>query len=314
MENKQPILSICIPTFNRAEYLEEALYNICSDPAFNENVEIVISDNASTDNTQSVVEKYSEIYSNIHYFRNEVNIKDKNFILALSRGKGKYVRLFNDTLRFKKNGLQKLINIISKSSEDIPLYIFQEIDFIGNQSKHIKSIDELLEATSFMTTWIGNMGNWNIFIDKIKSPNRYSSLKLCQVDWHYQIITFSQNAKIEYGDFFITSTVKDKGGYNIYNVFITNYFTILRKYNFSSNHINKEKYLVLKHFIAPWTINIYINKNLTFSSKNKWNILLNEYWNKVYFYKEMFYIEFYRLTFYIKKTLKEILFNKNENN
>jgi len=54
MENKQPLLSICIPTYNRAEYLEEAIYNIVTDDAFCDKVEIIISDNASTDNTKQV--------------------------------------------------------------------------------------------------------------------------------------------------------------------------------------------------------------------------------------------------------------------
>ena len=65
MEDKQPLLSICIPTYNRAEYLVGALENIISDPAFDERVEIVISDNASTDDTENVVGYFIKLYSNI---------------------------------------------------------------------------------------------------------------------------------------------------------------------------------------------------------------------------------------------------------
>ena len=61
MENKQPLLSICIPTYNRAEYLEGALKNIVTDSAFDSRVEVIISDNASTDNTQEVGKKYSNL-------------------------------------------------------------------------------------------------------------------------------------------------------------------------------------------------------------------------------------------------------------
>lgn len=65
MKNKQPLLSICIPTYNRSTYLEEALCNIINDTSFSDDIEIIISDNASTDNTQEIVSKYIKHYSNI---------------------------------------------------------------------------------------------------------------------------------------------------------------------------------------------------------------------------------------------------------
>ena len=66
--NKQPLLSICIPTYNRAEILRRTLAKITSDKDFDEDIEIVISDNASTDNTQKVCQEFCASYKNIHYF------------------------------------------------------------------------------------------------------------------------------------------------------------------------------------------------------------------------------------------------------
>lgn len=300
MQNKQPLLSICIPTYNRSKYLEDALYNIIKDEAFSDEIEIVISDNASTDNTQEIVQKYISQYSNVKYFRNERNVKDENFILSLKRSKGKYVRLFNDTLRLKKGALSKILNIITNSSDKVPLYIYQNISYLECKSKLIRSIDDFLETTSFMTTWIGNMGNWRIYIDLIEEADRFSNLKLPQVDWNYQIVAKSNLSKIEFGDFFTTSEVKNKGGYNLYEVFITNYLKILRSYNFTKTIISKEKYYLLKYFIIPWSINIYSDKNLTFSCKNRWSIMLKEYWNKPYFYLEISRLLIYSVAKFLK--------------
>lgn len=162
-----------------------------------------------------------------------------------------------------------------------------------------------------MTTWIGNMGNWRIFLDKIEEPNKYSNLKLSQVDWNYQIIAKTSIAKIEYGDFFTTSEVVRKGGYNLYEVFITNYFKILSKYNFSKDNINREKETLLKYFIIPWTKTLYLNKNLTFSSKNKWTILFKEYWDKPYFYLELFRLNFHLFILKIKHSRESYIKNNN---
>ena len=68
----KPLLSICIPTYNRAEYLKNSIESIiCQDEFKNKQVEIVIADNASTDNTESVARPYAQRYENIFYYRNE---------------------------------------------------------------------------------------------------------------------------------------------------------------------------------------------------------------------------------------------------
>ena len=47
----QPLLSICIPTYNRSEQLRRALESLVGQEGFSE-VEVVISDNCSTDGTE----------------------------------------------------------------------------------------------------------------------------------------------------------------------------------------------------------------------------------------------------------------------
>ena len=55
-----PVLSICIPTYNRAKILDETLFNLTNESVFQEtnDVEIVISNNNSPDNTEEVCQKY----------------------------------------------------------------------------------------------------------------------------------------------------------------------------------------------------------------------------------------------------------------
>lgn len=64
-------VSIIIPTFNRENYLYQAI-----ESALNQdypNVEVIVSDNASTDNTEESVKKYL-VDSRFKYFRNEKNL------------------------------------------------------------------------------------------------------------------------------------------------------------------------------------------------------------------------------------------------
>lgn len=66
-----PKVSIIIPTFNRADYLIEAIESVLKQTY--ENIEIIVSDNASTDNTSVVMKKYQN-FNKVKYFINEKNI------------------------------------------------------------------------------------------------------------------------------------------------------------------------------------------------------------------------------------------------
>ncbi|RYZ98014.1 MAG: glycosyltransferase, partial [Sphingobacteriaceae bacterium] len=70
-------LSICIPTYNRSNNLRETIESIITQPEFNgtDEVEIVIADNCSTDDTETVANEYTAKYpSKIKYNRNSENI------------------------------------------------------------------------------------------------------------------------------------------------------------------------------------------------------------------------------------------------
>lgn len=54
----RPLLSLCIPTYNRGEILRETLDTIVLSPDFDDRVEVVICDNCSTDNTREISQEY----------------------------------------------------------------------------------------------------------------------------------------------------------------------------------------------------------------------------------------------------------------
>ena len=101
MSNNTILLSLCIPTYNRVGTLTVVLERVVHDPDFNEEVEIVISDNCSTDDTEAQIRRMASEYPNIKYYRNSENVQDRNFYLALSRGRGRYLKLLNDYILFK---------------------------------------------------------------------------------------------------------------------------------------------------------------------------------------------------------------------
>ena len=84
MTKAKPRVSIGLPVFNAERYLAEALDSFLNQ-TFTD-FELIISDNASTDQTQTICRDYMARDQRIRYFRNEKNqgsIYNHNRVLAM---------------------------------------------------------------------------------------------------------------------------------------------------------------------------------------------------------------------------------------
>lgn len=90
-----PLVTIGIPTFNGSKHIKQALQS-----AINQdygNIEIIVSDNASTDNTQEICELISDTHHNVTYIRHETNIGPTlNFNFLLTNASGAYFMWLGD--------------------------------------------------------------------------------------------------------------------------------------------------------------------------------------------------------------------------
>jgi glycosyltransferase involved in cell wall biosynthesis len=89
-----PLVTIGMPTFNRADsYLKDALKSAVSQTY--SNIEIIISDNASTDNTEALIRSFND--PRIKYFKQSANIGGlNNANFCVEQAKGDYFVLLHD--------------------------------------------------------------------------------------------------------------------------------------------------------------------------------------------------------------------------
>ena len=94
---KNALLSICIPTYNRAYRLNDLLALLVYEiKPLNGSVEVVVCDNCSTDDTRQVASQYKEIRL-VKYFRNSQNIGIASNIMHVpSLSTGKYCWIIGD--------------------------------------------------------------------------------------------------------------------------------------------------------------------------------------------------------------------------
>ena len=125
----KPYLSICIPTFNRGEFLEKLLIDILKNDSAEE-IEIVISDNASTDKTDEVIEKYKERFTYFIYSKFEENKgPDINFLKCVSLATSEYCWLMGSDDSIRIDGINCVLENIEKYKPTIALVNITECDY-----------------------------------------------------------------------------------------------------------------------------------------------------------------------------------------
>ena len=118
MTMQQPFLSICIPTFNRCEWLIKAIDSVLAQEGFDDRIEIVVSDNASTDATALEVARLCGQYHNMRYSCLSANGGfDHNMIHVLAAARGEYCWLFGDDDKMAPGALQRVLGDLKQGPD-----------------------------------------------------------------------------------------------------------------------------------------------------------------------------------------------------
>jgi len=110
----QPLVSICIPTYNNARFLRESLDSIVNQTYSNK--EIIVSDNASTDGTKEIADEYVKKYG-VRYYRNAktVDMYD-NFNRCINLAHGEFVAIYHSDDIYRVNIVEKEANFLQSHS------------------------------------------------------------------------------------------------------------------------------------------------------------------------------------------------------
>ena len=142
-------LSIAVPTYNRCNYLMELLPDLLeqcneADKKYTE-IEVIISDNASTDTTSEYILKNFGNNKRIRYYRNTENIgADANFIKLVERASGRYVWLFGDDELLKENAIVRVLNVIKRYSSSLLIVKDENYNTGLYHSKMFKNYSDLV--------------------------------------------------------------------------------------------------------------------------------------------------------------------------
>lgn len=95
MKTVKPLVSVVTISYNHERYIEQALDSIIGQVGSNYNLEVIVADDASSDSTRAIIEKYHQEYPDIIkpiLRRKNIGIQN-NLIDALQSARGKYIAL-----------------------------------------------------------------------------------------------------------------------------------------------------------------------------------------------------------------------------
>jgi glycosyltransferase involved in cell wall biosynthesis len=121
LSSNTPLLSICIPTYNRASLLAKTLTHLRS--AFGDEAEIVVSDNCSTDRTQDVIAAHAPHFRRFRTVRQTENRGSMpNFAAAISLATGEFLYTLSDDDEIYIDGIMAAIHIMQGDPNIVAVY------------------------------------------------------------------------------------------------------------------------------------------------------------------------------------------------
>lgn len=124
----EPILSICIPTYNRADKLFLSLGKILASATLHSHkIEVIVSDNASQDSTPNIIANLKKQYPFLKTYRNPENLGfNRNFFALTDKyATGKYLWVIGDDDFLDSDAIDTVIDLIEQN----PVVAFIGLNF-----------------------------------------------------------------------------------------------------------------------------------------------------------------------------------------
>lgn len=261
MNNNLPLFSIVIPTFNRSSDLIRCLNSLVNQTY--KNFEVVVCDNASTDNTKEIVEKYMSLL-NLRYYYLSVNsggpARPRN--LGATNAKGEWICFLDSDDWYSDNKLEYVSNLHLDEVD----FIYHDLNIIQNgvMIKKMKSRN-LSKKDSYHDLLYGSYGiptssvciRKKIFVESIGFAEKQELIGL--EDYHLWIELAKTGTRFRYiplalGNYFLGNenlSLNDEKR-------IARYKFLFKKYiDSEKNKRDKKKIIATMNYHIGW---VYCNK------------------------------------------------------
>ena len=133
------IFSVLMPIYNVEKYLAESIDSLINQSiGFEENIELVIVDDGSPDNSKEIALKYQEKYpNNIKVFSKSNGGQASAFNFGLKHLHGKYVSFLDSDDRISSNAFEEAYHFLEKYEDEVDIVSIPMVYFENRTGPHI---------------------------------------------------------------------------------------------------------------------------------------------------------------------------------
>lgn len=197
---KEPLFTVIIPTKDRADYLAYTLKS-CSMQEYT-NLEIIVSDDGSTDNTREVVLRAASLDSRIRYVTPPASGMRENFEFALGQVRPGFVIALGGDDGLLPNGIRDMNNLLQLTGAEslawpAPVYYYSNVKSHSAQLiLHAKmgrakagyrmlSTDEFLAKTARNLSYVSDVESPMFYVKGVVSTRIIDSVKSRSPDGYF---------------------------------------------------------------------------------------------------------------------------------
>lgn len=136
--SKLPKISVIIPCYNVENYITKCINSVLEQSY--ENIEVVLIDDGSTDNTSNVLLKCIESRSNVIYVQNKNSGVSNARNTGLDKATGEYVMFLDSDDYISKNTISNMLKLMIKYNSDLVKCNIQKEYIIENKIEKVKPI------------------------------------------------------------------------------------------------------------------------------------------------------------------------------
>lgn len=188
----KPLVSIITPTYNSQEFIRQTINSIL-DQSY-KNWELILIDDASTDNSVEVINDYTSKHSYISLIQNKTNQGagiSRN--IGINAAKGDFIAFLDADDLWLSNKLEVQIDLMLKNNLDVCFSCYDLMDEDGNKLyKRVNALSKLSYKKLLRSNYVGNLTgiynckslgkiqstelrkrqDWLLWLDAIKRSNK----------------------------------------------------------------------------------------------------------------------------------------------
>lgn len=253
--DKQPILSICIPTNGALKWIRPVVESIYAQGYDNAKFEVVITDNGKDSNIPQYIELLN--YPNLRYLQtNDEGFL--NLVTCLKEGRGLFCKMLNHRSVMLPGSIAQMVALVERYQETQPIIYCADgcLKYAGEELIECHDTDTFVKKLSYFCSWSAGIGFWQkdiVNIDKVELNKMFPNTSLLfEIRENPQYVIWNNKYEVMEDD-------AGKGGYDVFETFSVILLDILNDLRIRSR-ISNETFVCVKDELYRFLGELYFNE------------------------------------------------------